>query len=40
MSAFLASWLMAERQSDVQDGAKRGVIMGFTISPVGSMERM
>lgn len=40
VASSLASAAMEERHSEVQDGAKRGVTIGRTMEPLGSMERM
>ena len=40
VDSSLASWAMEVRHSEVQEGAKRGVTIGRTMVPCGSMERM
>lgn len=40
VDSSFASLAIAERHSLVQEGAKRGVTIGRTMVPLGSMERM
>lgn len=40
VDSSLASLAIEVRHSLVQEGAKRGVTMGRTMEPCGSMERM